>query len=498
MLVLLKSVRLDPDFLDFMPHDAQAAFMLSDASEAILWGGNQLGKTEAITVLALYWATGEYPTWWTGEKLSTPNRGRIFGPNLKDWVAEILEPKLRRWLPTSYIQSWKTNPQTKGVDQIVFKNGSVIDIVTYSQDQAAAESWTGNWAIFDEPSPRETYVGTWRGLAALNGKARMSCTLLSEPWIQDILDSCKTSKVFGSKTYWEGVQEIDLGNGIKHPTKTHSVFAIIDDNLRKINWLGVMTGGMNEAGLAAFVARLKPDEIETRRYGRPRYLQGAIYKEFDDNIHIMDDEKISTEGTLYCVVDPHDAKPHAVSWFRVDPMNNKFVVLSLAIDGNLNDLANQIKQVEECNGWSVTVRLLDPNKGRTPTAVSRRTWQEELAERGLWFETDINDDIAFGHQLVKNLLSYDKTKPLDDKNHPKLYFARRGAELMIFSLRKYTYDTNLNKEKHDPFKEKPKDKFKDFPDTLRYAVVYGLEYREPFDDGVELYNPDNFSQPRTI
>ena len=491
LLLLLKNTRLDPHFTEFEPTTPQGAFLLSNANETLFIAGNQSGKSEAGCVQILMWATGEYPEWYPQElHIPTPNRGRVCGADLKNWVSEILEPKLRRWLPPKYVKEWKKNPQTKSLDQIVFTNGSVIDILSYQQEQISFESWTGNWAWCDEPPKRDQYIALIRGLAALNGRVILTMTPLSEPWVYQLVDACKDTKEFGSIIYHEGSRKQDS-------SKIRVVTATTDDNLQQLNWRGKMAGGMSKEGLAFFLSTLSADEEQVRRYGRFVHLQGLVYKEVNEAVHVLDDNLVAKQGTMYCSLDPADAKPHAVSWYRVDPLNTAYCVLALEIDGNLDDLAKAIKQVEDREHWVVQARILDPNKGKTPTSVTRRTWQEELADRGLYFETEVNDDIAFGHQVVRGRLAWDKTKEMSETNHPKLYFAREGAAPMIFALKNYVYDTNLNKDKHDTYKEKPRDKYKDFPDTLRYAAVYGLEYREPFDDGIELYNPDNFLTSRS-
>ena len=494
---LLESMRLDPTFLEFMPHDAQALYMMSTAQETLLFGGNQCGKTDAAVVHACMLATGEYPDWYPeSAKIDTPNRGRFCGPDLKNWVSEILEPKFKRWLPESYIKDFKKSPQTKSLDQIVFKNGSVIDIMSYQQDQISFESWTGNWAKFDEPPKREQYIATIRGLAALNGRVSLTLTPLSEPWIFQLVDACKTSLNFGSKTYWEGNRTVGLGGRKKFKVSARIIHAVTDDNLIHPNWLGKMTGGMSEEGLATFDATLTEEERQVRRYGRFVHLQGLVYKEFDDAVHIIDDDAVPAIGTIYQTLDPADNKPHAVAWYKVDPMGRIYCVYDEAIDGNLNQLAERIRQIETDRHFNVDTRIIDPNKGRTPTSVTRCTWQDELADRGLYMEVDVNDDIALGHQKVRGLLAYDKNKPIDDKNQPKLYFTRYGAKNTIFGIRNYIYDEHVNKDKHDGRKDKPRDKYKDFPDCLRYLCVYGAEYYEPNPQPVNLFPATDFSTSR--
>jgi phage terminase large subunit-like protein len=439
-------------------------------------------------------ATGDYPEWYPEEaKIETPNRGRFCGKNFKEWVSQIAEPKFRRCLPDSYVKNWIMSPQSKALDRIEFTNGSVINFMSYQQEADAFESWTGHWAKFDEPPQRALYVATIRGLAAMAGRVSLTLTPLAEPWIYQLVDSCKDLKKFGSKTFWEGTRAISLGRKASYPVTVRVVHAITDDNLKQPNWRGKVTGGMDEAGLAAFVASLTPEEIEVRRYGKFVHLQGLVFKEFNEKTHIIADDMIPAKGTMFQVLDPADSKPHAVAWYKVDPMNRCYCVYDEAIDGNLDQLANRIKDVEAEKKFEVDFRILDPNKGKTPTSVTRCTWQEELAQRGLYMNAEVNDDIALGHQKVRGMMAYDTAKPIDETNQPRLYFAQLGAKNTIFSIKNYIYDEHRNKDAHDGHKDKPRDKYKDFPDCLRYFCMSSPEYFNVSQIPTNLYDSNNFS-----
>lgn len=499
LLGLLDSINVEKTFLDFEPHAAQEIFMTSDAQETLFFGANQIGKTEALLCVVLMFATGEYPAWFPVERrMPIPNRGRLSGPDLKNWVMEIIEPKLARLLDRKKyllpgVMGWKYSPQTKSVDQLCFKNGSVIDLMSYQQEQISFESWTGNWAAFDEPPPRDMYIATVRGLAALNGKTFLSLTPLTQPWIGQLVEQCKDIKDFYGKTYREGTSYIDIGDGRRYATKVRIVHSVASENLPHLNHRQMHCGGLTPEGLAFFKSTLKPDEVGARLFGEFVHLQGLIYKELQDDVHIISDDAVPSIGSVYCVLDPADAKPHAVAWFRVDPMGTIFCIKTCYVQGNLDVLARNIKQIEQDMNLVTDVRLIDPQKGHTPTAVSGATWQEELDQRGLYFETDVNNDIPLGHQKVKAALSYDTTKPMDETNRPKLYFARQGASAMIFSLHNYIYQIGKQRNNNASMYEKPEERYKDLPDCLRYLIMFGAEFLNPIRDMGENFTTQDWS-----
>ena len=82
--------------------------------------------------------------------------------------------------------------------------------------------------------------------------------------------------------------------------------------------------------------------------------------------------------------------------------------------------------------------------------------------------TDNDGSIAAGHQVVKELLSYDTTRPISHTNKPKLYVSDECAN-HVYAFLHYAHEDYRDIEKG--VKEKVSDKFKDFMDILRYTAV---------------------------
>jgi len=58
----------------------------------------------------------------------------------------------------------------------------------------------------------------------------------------------------------------------------------------------------------------------------PHALGGArVYPEYDESIHVIDDDKIPMDGTLYMSIDPHPRNPHAFLWLLVDRWNDMYI-----------------------------------------------------------------------------------------------------------------------------------------------------------------------------
>jgi len=103
-------------------------------------------------------------------------------------VGEVITEAINKWLPKSLIVDKSRSSQ--GIYDkywIKHKSGNIssFDIITYEQDSAVAEGWTGDWAWYDEPPPHQHYIATSRGLMVNEGWSIFTLTPLKEPWLFD-------------------------------------------------------------------------------------------------------------------------------------------------------------------------------------------------------------------------------------------------------------------------------------------------------------------------
>ena len=101
--------------------------------------------------------------------------------------------------------------------------------------------------------------------------------------------------------------------------------------------------------------------------------------------------------------------------------------------------------------------------------------------------TDNDASIAAGHQAVKELLKYDKNKPISHTNKPKL-FVCSNCKNHIHAFLHYAFEDYRDPDKG--IKEKVGYRFKDFMDLVRYGVMhikdlYSLEVFEKKEEQPE-------------
>lgn len=437
---------------DYIPHEKQKLFHSAVEKIRFLSGGNRSGKTEAGCLEAIFHSTGIYPDWYPKEKrLLSHNKGRIVVTDYGKACGKVIEPKLFQWLPKELIVATKRTVkghleelQVRHVDGGV----SVFDVMTHEQDVEQFEGWSGHWAWFDEPPPRDMFIATQRGLIDFKGRCWLTLTPVNEPWLHDEYIMNESNKVF---------------------------FMVVDirDNTRLRDLLGAESF---EEEIKAFEATLREDEKEARLHGKFIHLSGRIYKEFDPVIHCISEKnfKIDDRWPTYFAMDPHDRKPHHGIWIKIDPLGNLYVIKELKFKGTIKEVCKQIllrERLDRIDSMSV-IRIGDPNKMETPSAVNGLKFKDEFASHAVHFITNVNDDIALGHLAVAEKLWYDKTKPLSSTNKPKLFFVRERCPEVVQAIQMYIWDNWRGKNKDiRGEKEKPQETYKDFMDCLRYLVM---------------------------
>lgn len=430
----------------YVPHQKALEFHCASHKIRAVFGGNRSGKTEMGTNEARFHATGEYPDWYPlANRFSGPTRGRIVVTDYKKGCGENLEPKILKWFGDRITKIERSMGNLSKVFVKHITGGvSTFDVMTHEQDTRQFEGWSGHWVWFDEPPPRDKYISCLRGTVDFNGRIWFTATPISEPWMYDELI------LNVERNAW------------------HIAVSIFDNPY------------LPAQGVQDFLVSLTPEEKEARIEGKFLHLTGRIYKELDTNVHLVEKmPKGSEYWPVYFVLDPADRRPHHGIWAKVDPFGTIYVFDEIVYKGTIKATSMEILKREYTNGIQPlnVIRILDPNKGNTPTAATGLKLVDEFSSHAVYFTANVNDDIATGHLAVKERLSYNTEKPLCSTNHPKLYFVRDTTRECIKQMLSYVWDEwrgNLQGGRTE--KEKPKDINKDLPDTIRYLCMSNPTY----------------------
>jgi hypothetical protein len=116
---------------------------------------------------------------------------------------------------------------------------------------------------------------------------------------------------------------------------------------------------------------------------------------------------------------------------------------------------------------------MDRRFGEVSHAGNRRTLREEFQTKGLYYDQSYSaqEEIETGIMKVRQYLSYDTTRPIDDLNHPKIYINPHCINTI----------KSLNMWSRDPDSGKVQEAYKDFCDTLRYLLMANPRMDEPIE-----------------
>jgi len=191
-VALAEAVRLDPLRFERYRTGAGAPLFHADPSrEKILRAGNQWGKTRAGAREALWLMCGDHP--WREVK-PPPVRGRVV---TYSWAQSVeVQRRINEICPSFLIEGYDFNDQRGYVGQKVrFKNGSVLEVMTASQDTIAHGAASLDFVWVDEPPPRELYSELLARLLVRRGHLFLTMTPIGRPidWLIEEIEQGRLS-----------------------------------------------------------------------------------------------------------------------------------------------------------------------------------------------------------------------------------------------------------------------------------------------------------------
>lgn len=428
----------------YVPLQKLWPFHLSSARNRVLSGGNRSSKTTGGVLEDIFHFTGEYPEWYPKKnRIKRPNKGRVVTEDFKKGALDIVEPKLKEWCP-GWDSVRKLRDKTTGaIVRAELPDGSFFDVMSYHQSVSLHEGADFDWLHFDEPPPFEMFKASKRGLMDRSGRCWLTCTLLKEPWV--------VTELF--EPWQNGDKDIDF------------FFVETDDN-------STDNGGyVAQEDIEEYSRFLDDQELETRRRGRFGKLEGRILKSFNRKVHTIlleGPHAIPPHWQRYCIMDPHDSKPTYCAWVALSPPTPvSFAVWYREVmfaDMIVEQIADAIKTLEA--NEQIFLRIIDPNKGRTPSVQTGLTMIQSYAANGLYF-IEANDDLKMGHAEMRKWFHYDKTRPAGPDNYPLTYLAQY-LTYMIKSCERYSWLPDAQGRPVLVDEAKPDPKWKDFMDLIRY------------------------------
>lgn len=362
-------------------HKKQIAFHKCLKKNRWVFGGNRSGKTECGAVEAVYLARGNHPY--------RENKDNVFG-----WVVslstqvqrDVAQSKILNYINPSWIVdvimlSGKRDFCRSGViDQIKIRNvfGGISTIGFKSCDQGR-EKFQGSsldFVWFDEEPPKEIY-----------DECRMR-----------VLD--KSGEIFGTMTPLKGL------------TFVYDEIYLNSANSKDV-WCEFIEWADNpflkKEEVEKLSATMGADELESRRYGKFRSATGLVYKEFDENIHVIEPFDVPREWYDNISIDPGLNNPLSCHFYAVDYDGNVYVIREhYEAERDVAYHASKIKEIAEQLKWHTDGRgrisaLIDSAANQHTLAYSKSV-SELFCESGIMVNTNVNKDLFTGISRVKQAL----------------------------------------------------------------------------------------------
>lgn len=470
----------DPVFA-FQPMPQQTAILKSEAPVVMVFGGNRPGKSD----LGSYWVATRFLTqpqkkvWCV--TVDEPLSVRVQQAKIHGMIPRALRVPLPD-SPRSFYYNY--SPQTGYVNnKFVLNNGTQCEFKFYSQEVKSFQGHDLDGIWYDEIPPKAHYdessVRLWDrgGRVLVTGTATEGIT----PFIKEVISNSTTVLTRYAPLVHKNlpVQQI-----ARHANA--EIFYLWTTDNRYIDQEAV------KRQCRAF----SQTELELRIYGVPSNLQGLVYPQYNHAIHVRPTPPYAPHPPtmLLHALDPHDRKPWCMGWYIYLPRLSTLHTVAEYPDFllkerdtpagySISDYVRFVRLIEEQLGWADlhVHRIIDPNKGNT--TVVGTDYSEKiihlLSRKGLYY-TSGHDSVVEGHMEVRDLLSYDISEPISEKNQPRLYFSP-ACKNHTYQFQNYEFSDHASEQREEDEgpRETPKGANKDFPDLVRYVAMFLRTHTQP-------------------
>lgn len=429
----------------YKPHAKQESFHRSHKRNRWAFGGNRTGKTEGGAVEAVWRARGNHPF----RNINRPTNGWVVSLT-NEVQRDVAQKKVLAYLNPDWIvdvhvrSGRKDDPENAIIDFILVKSlhGGVSTIGFKSCDQGRAkfQGTSQDWIWFDEEPPQEIYDECQMRVIDTQGDVWGTMTpLLGLTFVYDkiYINEIRDSEI----EYWL-MQWAD--NPYLHPDE-----------------------------FARLEATMSEEDREARQYGKFVAMSGLVYKEFNEDIHVIDPFDVPHTWYDNICIDPGLDAPLSAHFYAVDGDSNVYVIEEHYQSGEgvewhaaqLHEIANRLGWPQH-NGFLHT--LID-SAANQKTLAAEKSVTELFYEHRILADTDVEKDIWTGVQRVKQYLKLREhpQTAVWPRGKPKLFIFRNCVN-MIREIKSYRWKPRTS-EQDGP--EKPIKKNDHAMDDLKYYIM---------------------------
>jgi phage terminase large subunit-like protein len=407
-----------------------------------MFGGNRTGKTVSGGAEAVYYATGTHPY----KRIKTPNRGWVVSLT-NEVQRDVAQKEVLRWLPKDMIKSVEMRKGSKDnldagiIDFITLTNDSIIGFKSCEQGREKFQGTSQHWIWFDEEPPEDIYK---------------ECKMR-------VLDT--VGDMWGTMTPLQGltwVYDVVYMNEVGDPEVKYWLMEWADNP------------HLSPGAIAELEATMTEDEREARQYGKFVAMSGLVYKEFNEDIHVIDPFDVPKEWYDNISIDPGLDAPLSAHFYAVDNDYNVYAIEEHYKAGEsvewhaqqLHAIADRLGWPKDYNGY---LRTLIDSAANQKTLAAEKSVTDLFYDHKVLADTNVEKDVWTGIQRVKQYLKLREHPQRDvwPRGKPKLFIFRNCAN-MIREIKSYRWKPQT---KSGEQVDKPIKKNDHAMDDLKYYIM---------------------------
>jgi phage terminase large subunit-like protein len=515
-LAVLQEDLSDP-LSSYEPYNKQLEAHASAAHKTLFVAGNGSGKSYfgvrefCLALTGRHWVKDKYPRPPIDARICA-EKNALAGVGDK---AMAIIPMLKKLLKPHLAKGYPKKGGTAIESQWLLTNGSSFDVLTYDQDDDKFESVSKDLIWFDEPFRQTIYTASIaRMRKGKGGKLLFTLTpLFDAAWMYEkfVANEAEDVKVINA-SLWDNCKCL-IGN-------EHDKSTLTPDSEGNCTCNG---GYIHKEAIDKMIAEWDEDVYDARIKGKFISMRDLVFKEFEPKYHIIDEETLTPdwikehEIQLYSVIDPHGRRPPAWGLYGYDKDDILYIIDEFPnyFDGlykgkffeqikefnlDYHALVKILDGIEKPYG-KIRGRFIDPRFASQRLANTSQTVLESLHDAagdvGLnmrFKKARVGRDsgegeIISGINIIKDMLKFDKTRPVTIGNMPGIMVSSRCVNhIRMFQFLKYTLNTGRQAEGRYA-SETIIEKYKDWCDCPRYLVKSVRGYVHKIQAEPYVYQP---------
>ncbi|MEK0313736.1 terminase large subunit domain-containing protein [Cohnella sp. 56] len=431
----------------YRPHRKQEAFHRSAKRNKWAFGGNRTGKTECGAVEAVWRARGNHPY----RRIGRPTNGWVVSLT-NEVQRDVAQKKVLSYLNPAWIkdvyvrQGKRDDPENAIIDFILVESvhGGVSTIAFKSCDQGRAkfQGTSQDWVWFDEEPPDDIYAECKMRVVDTRGDLWGTMTPLQGlTWVYDTI----------------------YMNEIGDPQIEYWLMQWADNPF------------LHRDEIAQLEATMSEEDREARQYGKFVAMSGLVYKEFDEDVHVIDPFDVPKSWYDNISIDPGLDAPLSAHFYAVDPTSNTVYVIEEHYQAgqSVEWHADELRKIAARLDWQFTpngyLQTLIDSAANQKTLAAEKTVTELFWEHKVMADTGVEKDVWTGIQRVKQFL---KLRPYSQpdvwpRGKPKLFIFRNCVN-MIREIKSYRWKPQHTAQDGP---EKPIKKNDHAMDDLKYYIM---------------------------